>query len=481
MYVDLREFLDALEKEGELARVREEINEGHEIFSIIWELNRKKGPAIRLDNVKGFDVPVVSNIFGTLDRFAMACGFPRGLTIRQYRDLFLDRLEKKNWIKPRLVNSGPCKEIILKGEKVDLGKFPILQWHPNDGGPYITLPVVISKDKQFGTNASIYRMMVHDRRTTGVMCNIFQDQGIYLGRARKEGKEKLECAVAIGVDPAIYVAAVTKIPLSENELEFAAAFRDGTPVDVVKCETVDLEVPASAEIVLEGEISTVHKKREGPYGEWMGYFEEEMLLPVFEVKCISHRKHPLYLMTIEGPHLGDAEMLRMIPQISTFTKQAKERITGCADAWLPPSGRNYTAFISIRKRYPGWGKIAIYQAFSLPYIASSANCVIVTDDDIDLSSLDDVIWALSTRVDPVHDVILTPPIGGYPLNPSGSSRSYEFPPTGLTDITLCSKIGIDATLKIEGEGRTRPTPKVVKPQEEILQRVIANWHKYGLP
>ena len=481
MALDLRGFLDELERLGELVRIRKTISDGHEVFSIIWELNRRKGPAILLENIKGFNVPIVSNIFGTLDRFAMACGFPRGQTIHQYRDLFIERLGKSNWAKPRLVKSGPCKEVIFTGEEVDLGKFPILQWHPNDGGPYITLPLVISKDVKFGVNASIYRMMVHDRKTTGIMCNIFQDQGIYLGRAKKEGREKIECAVAIGVEPALYVAAVTKIPLNENEFEFAAAFRNGTPIDVVKCETVDLEVPASSEIVLEGEISTIHKKREGPYGEWMGYFEEEMLLPVFEVKCITHRKNPLYLMTIEGPSLGDAEMLRMIPQISTFTKEAKERITGFVDAWLPPSGRNYTAFISIRKRYPGWGKVAIYQAFSMPYIASSANCVIVTDEDIDLSNLEDIIWVLSTRVDPSHDVIITPPIGGYPLNPAGSSRPYEFSPTGLTDVTLCSKIGIDATLKIEGEERTRPTPRVVRPQEEILQRVIADWHKYGLP
>jgi len=364
---------------------------------------------------------------------------------------------------------------------VDLNKFPILKWHPEDGGPYITLPVVITKDREYGVNAGIYRLMVYDRKTTGIMCNIFQDIGICLGKARNEGRKGIECAVAIGVDPAIYVAAVTKIPLSENELELAASFRDGVPIDVVICETVDLEVPASAEIVLEGEISIYDKKREGPYGEWMGYFEEEMLLPIFEVKCITHRKNPFYLTTIEGPNLGDAEIIRMIPQISTFTLQAKERITGFKDAWLPPSGRNYTAFVSIKKRYPGWGKVAIYQTFSIPFVASSVNCVIVTDEDIDISNLEDVIWALSTRVDPIHDVILTPSIGVYPLNPSGYLRPFELASTGFTDITMCSKIGIDATLKMKEEGRNRPIAKIVKPKENILKHVIENWNKYGLP
>ncbi|RJR43962.1 MAG: UbiD family decarboxylase [Desulfobacteraceae bacterium] len=481
MYTDLREYLADLENRRELVRVKEEITDGHEIFSLIWELNKKSGPAVILENVKGFDVPVVTNIFGTMNRFASSCGFPRGLSINEYRDLFLNRLDKSKWIPPRLVKSGPCKEVILSGKEVDLGKFPILQWHPDDGGAYITLPIVIAKDDKFGRNAGIYRMMVHDNRSTGIMCNIFQDQGIYMGKAKKKGQQSgMPCAVAIGADPSLYIAAVTKLRFNEDEFAFASALRDGAPIDMVKCETIDMEVPASSEIVLEGEIAFNRGKMEGPFGEWMGYFEEGMLLPVFEVKCITHRRNPLYLMTIEGPQMGDAEILRMIPQIATFTVQAKERITGFVDGWLPPAGRNYSAFISIKKRYPGWGKTAIYQAFSMPYIASSANLVIVTDDDIDVTNPDDVVWALSTRVDPYQDVIITPPIGGYPLNPAGSVRPVEFPNTGLTDITFASKIGIDATLKWQGEGRTRPTAQPVKPREEILQRVIAKWNDYGL-
>jgi 4-hydroxy-3-polyprenylbenzoate decarboxylase len=481
MYRDLREFLSDLEERGELVRVKEEITEGHEVFSIIWELGRRKGPAVILENVRGYGVPIVTNIFGTLDRFAMSCGFPRGLGVKEYRDLFTEKLDQSKWQKPRLVESGPCKEVILKGDDVDLGKFPILQWSPDDGGAYITLPLVIAKDDKFGPNAGIYRMMVHDKKSTGVMCNVFQDQGIYFDRTKKKGRKSMPCAAAIGTDPALYMAAGTKIPLNADEFAFASALRNGTPVDVVKCETIDIEVPATAEIVLEGEISFDNTKMEGPFGEWMGYFEEGMLLPVFEVKCITHRKNPLFLTTIEGPTLGDAEMLRMIQQISTFTAQAKERITGYAGAWLPPSGRDYTAIISIKKRYPGWGKTAIYQAFSLPYIASTANIVIVTDDDIDITNPEEVIWALSTRVDPHQDVIITPPIGGYALNPAGSVRPVEFPQRGQTDITFRSLMGIDATLKWQGEGRTRPTAHAVKPKEEVLQRVIANWAKYGLP
>ncbi len=481
MYNDLREYLSDLEKRGELVHVKEEIADGHEVFSIIWELGKRQGPAVILENVKGYNVPIVTNVFGTLDRFAMSCGFPRGLSVKQYRDLFMAQLDQSKWQKPRLVKSGPCKEVVLKGDEIDLGKFPILQWSPADGGAYITLPLVIAKDDKFGPNAGIYRMMVHDKKSTGIMCNIFQDQGIYYDRAKKKGLKSMPCAAAIGTDPSLYMAAGTKIPLGTDEFAFASALRNGAPVDVVKCETLDLEVPATAEIILEGEIFFDENKMEGPFGEWMGMFEEGMLLPVFNVKCITHRKNPLFLTTIEGPTLGDAEMLRMIQQCSTFTIQAKERITGCTAAWLPPSGRDFTAIIAIKKRYPGWGKEAIYQAFSLPYIASTCNIVIVTDDDIDISDPEEVIWALSTRVDPHQDVIITPPIGGYALNPAGSVRPVEFPQRGQTDITFRSLMGIDATTKWQGEGRTRPTAHPVKPQKEVLDRVIANWSKYGLP
>jgi len=479
MFNDLRSFLEILEEKEDLVRIKKPIQDGHEIFSILWQLTQIAGPAVVFENVDGYDMPIVSNIFGTLDRYALACGFPTGKTEKDYRDLFIKCLDSRKWTAPKLVKTGPCKDIIVSGDDIDLTQLPILQWHPRDGGAYITLPIVITEDEKFGPNAGIYRMMVHDRKSTGMMSSLMQDQGIYLNRQRKTDRETIPCAVAIGADPSLYVGAVTKIPLAANELAFASAFRGGNPVEVVKCETNDLHVPASAEIILEGELSINQVKREGPFGEWMGYFEEEMMLPVFTVNCITHRKDPLYLMTIEGPSMGDAEILRMIPQISTFTNLARQRITGFVDAWLPTCGRNYTAIISIKKRYPGWGKVAINQAFAVPFIASSANCVIIVDDDIDPSNMEDVIWSLSTRVDPIHDVIITPPIGGAPLNPAASHRSEIYTPTGATDIVVRSVLGIDATLPMELEGRTRPQSTVVQPEADMFAKVLANWKEYG--
>jgi 4-hydroxy-3-polyprenylbenzoate decarboxylase len=321
--------------------------------------------------------------------------------------------------------------------------------------------------------------MVHGRNETGLMCNIFQDQGIYLSRAREAGRDAIPCAVAIGADPAVYVAAVSKIPLNTSELDFAASLRGGRPIEVVRAKTVDLLVPAEAEIILEGHITTTETRAEGPYGEWMGYFEEQMLLPVFKIGAITHRRNPLFLTTIEGPEMGDAEVLRMIPQIATFTSQARKRITGCVDAWLPVSGRNYMVIVSIKKRYPGWGKTAIYQTFALPYVASSANFVIVVDEDINVRDMDDVTWALSTRVDPIYDVIISPPMGGYPLNPAASRRDMKHASTEATDVVMGSKIGIDATLKTPAEGRKRPSARAVKPQKEMYERIVERWTTYG--
>ncbi|VBB44882.1 Putative UbiD-like carboxylase (modular protein) [uncultured Desulfatiglans sp.] len=480
MINDMRDFLELLDGRGELVRVSKPVEDGHEIFNVLWHLSELGGgPAVVFENVMGGDIPVVGNLFGTLDRFAMACGFEPGQSIDKYRDLFLEKLDPAGWKKPVEVSVGACQEVVLTGDEVDLGKLPIMQWHPDDGGPYITMPLVIAEDPKWGVNTSIYRMMVHNRNETGLMCNIFQDQGKYLANARKRGLEEMPCAVAIGLDPAVYAAAVTKIPLQASELDFASALRGGRPLEMVKAKTIDLMVPAQAEIVLEGHVSTIETRPEGPYGEWMGFFEEEMVLPVFKVKAITHRKDPLFLTTIEGPEMGDAEIVRMIPQIASFSQQAKSRVSGLVDAWVPPSSRNYMAVLSIKKYHPGWGKTAVYQAFGIPFVAASVNFVVIVDDDIDVRDPDQIIWALSTRVDPVHDVIIAPPTGGYVLNPAASQRERQFAETKATDIVMVSKIGIDATIKTPAEGRERPAARVVRPRREMYERVLDQWKNYG--
>lgn len=484
-FEDLREYLSALEKMGKLVRVKRRIEDPHEIFTIVWELNsRGNDPAVIFEKVMDYDVSVVSNIFGSdPSRWGLAINLPMGLTVRELRNHFVKMLDDKSlWKKPMIVgrSEAPCKEVVLKGDDVNLYKFPILQWDPLDRGAYITWPLCITKDPDFGTNVGIYRMMVLDRNKTTIMCSPLQHIGIHLDKARRAGKKSLECAVAIGADPAIMVTGWTKMGIRESEYEFAAALRGGQPVKLVKCETVDLEVPATAEIVLEGEISTEEVSPEGTFGEYMGYHEEQIEAPVFKVKCITHRKDPLYATTIVSHPRGDGEaFFRSVAQNAHFYRQVRDaRIPGFVDAWLPLSGHGFMGIVSIRKIYPGWGRQVISQLFGIPFVAATMNVVIVVDDDIDPSNLEQVIWALSTRVDPKRDVVILDPLMMYGLNPAASIRIKT--PGRPAEVTLCSRMGIDATLKAKEDRYERPTPIPVKPQPETLRKVRERWAEYGL-
>ncbi len=479
---DLREFVQLLEERGELVRIKKEIGSGHEIFSMQWEMSeRKGGPAFLAENVKGYDIPILANTFGTLDRWALACGLPTGRSEMEYRDMVSGIMDPKNFVKPKRVETGPCKEVILKGDDIDLDKFPILQWHPYDGGRYITMGLVVTEDDRFGRNVGLYRMMMKDKRTLAMLVSMVQDIGIHMGRAIMQNKETIPCTAVIGADPAIYEAAVTKIDLRADEFSFAAAFRGGEPIEVVKCETNDLEVPATAEIVLEGELTVKERTKEGPYCEYFGYAEEEMMNPLFKVKCVTHRKDPLFISTTIGHMHSEEELMRLIVQRATFLRLCKQRITGFVNVHLPAAGRGLSAVVSINKRQPGYGKHAIIQAYAIPMVMATVNNIIIVDEDIDVTNLDDVFWAMSTRVDPERDVVLFPPAGVHPLNPAARIRPISFPPTGITDVAICSKMGIDATLKKFGEleGHYRPVPKPVKPDPEVWKMVKENWKEYG--
>jgi 4-hydroxy-3-polyprenylbenzoate decarboxylase len=472
----LRGFLSELERIGELVRIKEEV-QGEEIFTILWKLYHEHGPAVIFENVKGHNVPIVANVFGTLDRYAMACGFPRGKSAKDYRDIYLEILGKsESWPKTKLVTSAPCKEVILRGKEAKFSCLPIFKWHPKDGGPYITLPAEITRDSKLGTNVGIYRMMIHDDYSSCIMCSVFQHQGIFLGRAMRQGKEKLDCVVALGANPAVYIAAVTSIELGKNELELAGALL-GKPLEVVKAETCDIEVPADSEIILEGEISTTERKKEAPFAEYGGYFEETTVLPVFKLKCITMRKNAMYQMTTA---YNEGELLRLIPLNAMFVRYMKERVTGFVDCWLPESGHGYTAIVSIKKYFPGWGQEAIYQVLGAPFVATIVNNIIIVDPDIDPSNLSELVWALSTRVDPYYDVIITKPMPGDHLNPAARGRMGVYKATGSNEFLVCSKMGIDATLKTSEERPERGDILPTRPPEEILSNIGKKWSALGL-
>lgn len=475
-YQDLREFIKLLENEEELVRVKHEVTTA-EIPAIIWEINARKGPAVLFENVKGYTIPLLANVHGSYSRVALGLGLPKNSTLKEIRNHYASKLEAKDqWPKPVMVSDGPCKEVILKREEIDIFKFPVFKWHPGDGGPYITLNATITKDPEMGRNVGMYRVHVFDERTTGVMALAMQDIGIHAALAKKRGQKSMPLAIACGLDPTIYMAATTKMGhVSQDEFAFAGALR-GEPVKLVRCESVDVDVPADAELVIEGEL-VLEPTQEGPFGEWMEYYEESMLTPVFHVNCITHRRDAIYQTCSVGHQYGENEYIRTVPLQSNFYNELKERVIGFRDCVIPLEGRGYKVVVQVKKRYPGWGKQAIYAAVGTGYGTASVNQVTVVDDDIDIFDPLRVQFAEATRVDPERDVVILPPMGVYPLNPAARGR-YESTETGMTEFAVCSKMGIDATKKTDLEGRK--TPELVTPAQEDLETVRGKWKEYGL-
>lgn len=476
----LRSFLGHLEDRNELVHLKKKITKGEDVFNIMWKLNDTKGPAFQAD-VEGYDVPIVGNLFGTMNRWARACGFPEDLSIPDYIDRLIKLLDSKKQAEPNVVTSASCKEKKFFGSEVDLSRYPILKWHKDDGANYITMGMLVTQDEKFGRNVGLYRMSVLAKDTITILANTNQDIGIHLSRAKAQGLSSIPCAVVIGAEPAVYMASVTKVDLKEDELKFASAFQDGRSIDIVKCETNDIYVPANSEIVLEGEFKLDERVTEGPFAEYGGYFEEPMITHIMKINCITQKNKPVFVTTTAGHIDSEEEVMRVIQQNSTLNRQCRQRVTGFVRAGLPQAGRGYTAVVAINKRFPGWGKHAIMQAYSIPYITLTVNNIIVVDNDIDPFNLEEVMWAISTRVDPERDVVIFPPAGVNPLNPAARRRPDIFEQTGLTDAAVCSKMGIDATLKKFGdlEDHHRPVCVPVKPDKKSYELICQQWSDYG--
>ncbi|MDD3654747.1 MAG: UbiD family decarboxylase [Desulfotomaculaceae bacterium] len=485
---DLREFLSVLAERGQLADIKTELEDGYEVSALGWEMSdRGGGPAIIL-KVKGYDIPIVANAQGTLERNVLALGLePKGnfkddfLTIRNTVAKALR--EKDKWPKTKQITTAPCQEVVLERDKVNLYKFPILTWNKMDGGPYVTLPNVITRDPvnpDFGRNNGMYRVMLFDAQTTGIMCCATQDIGIHVARAREAGMTEIPVAIAIGNDPVINMTACTKLDsFTSDEFELAGFLR-GEPTEMVTCKSIDLDVPAHAELVLEGilDINPAHARKEGPFGEWMGYFEEPMMTPVFHVKCITHRKNVYYQMCTLGHERSDGDVWKIPLLQANGYNVLKNSVIGFRDYYQPLSSRGYKAVVQIQKRFPNWGKQAIYAYLGSGQGAAAVNYVVIVDEDIDIFDSNQVDWAIATRMDPAEDVLVFPKMGVYPLNPAASLRVIQSG-TGFTEFDFIGKMGIDATKKMEMENR-RPTGTPVKPDVQGIKKVREKWDAYGL-
>jgi 4-hydroxy-3-polyprenylbenzoate decarboxylase len=474
-YEDLREFMDTLEEKGMLKRIKTQVSPELEITEILDRVSKKNGPAILFENVEGHDIPVLANAFGSMERMKLALETDdlEGIGERLVQMIKpqvpssvtgkikgLSKLKEIASYPPKVVKDGPVKEVVIEKE-ASLDKFPILTCWPQDGGRFITLPLVFTKDPESGErNVGMYRMHVYDATTTGMHWHV-QKHGASHYRKAEEMDKPLEVAVALGGDPATIFSATTPLPEGFDEMLFAGFLRK-KPVELVKCETVGLEVPANAEIVLEGYVNPKERKTEGPFGDHTGYYSLADLFPVFHVTCITHRNKPIYPATIVGkPPMEDSYIGKAIERI--FLPIIKTQLPEIVDINLPIEGVFHNlCIVSIKKRYPGHAKKVMFALWGMGQMMFTKT-IIVLDDDVDIQNLGDVLWAVSNRIDPERDVTI---IGGGPAD----SLEHATPLPNLG-----SKMGIDATKKGSDEGFDREWPDEINMSGDIVELVDKKW------
>jgi len=473
-YEDLRDFIKRLEEENELARIKEEFSVELEITEIADRAVKMGGKALFFEKPKGYDIPVLINAFGTERRMKLALETDRFESIGE-RLVELAKIQVKsvfdgikalssakdfiNFI-PKRVKKGAVKEVVE--DKPNLLKFPILKCWPKDAGRFITLPVVITRDPETGVlNAGMYRMQVFDERTTGMHWQIHKHGALHYKKAKEEGRDKIEVAVAIGVDPAILYAATAPLPENLSEFMFAGFIRNKR-VKMIDCETVDLQVPANAEIVLEGYVRTDEFRIEGPFGDHTGYYTPPEPYPVFHVECVTHREDPIYHATIVGkPPMEDAWLGKATERI--FLPILRMIHPEIVDINLPIEGGFHNlAIVSIKKRYPGHAKKVMFSIWGTGML-SLTKIVIVVDDDVNVHNIGEVIWAVTSRFDPARDIVIIP---NAPLD--SLDHSSYLPNLG-------GKLGIDATRKWKEEGYEREWPEVVEMDENVKKKIDEVW------
>lgn len=485
---DLRGFLEVLEDRHELVTLKKELESGYEVSALSWELAERSGPAVRF-RLKGHEIPLVMGLHGTLGRNCLALGLePTGSDkedFYQIRNRLAEVLDSKDkWIKPVTVENAPCQEVVVAGSDVNLFSLPIVKWNPMDGGPYITLTNIITRhmvNEPWQRNSGTYRVMLRDEKTTNVMACETQHIGIHVAIAKRKGLRTMPLAIALGADPVLNIVSSTKMGFGDDEFDCVGCIK-GRPVEMVRCKTIDLDVPANAEIIIEGnlDLDPAAGSLEGPFAEWMGYYEEPMVLPEFHVTAITHRKDPLYATCVVGHAMNDGEVIRFPASQANNYNNLKRNVAGFREFVAPASSRGFKHVVQIDKRYPGWGMQAALAALTTSQGFASVNIAVAVSEDTDPWDQDQVDWAIATRVDPALDVVILPQAGVYPLNPAGSSRPDIDDVTGYTEFAHIGKMAIDATKKLASENR-RPTGTPVVPDHQALEFIKKNWESFGLP
>ncbi len=484
-YADLREFISQLEARGELKRITAEVSPRLEMTEVCDRVLRAGGPALLFERPKGHDIPVLANLFGSVGRIAAAMGLSDVKDLKEVGKLlaYLKEPEPPKgladlWEKfplfrqvlnmaPKERSSGPCQEIVREGKDVDLARLPVQTCWPQDAGPLITWGLTVTrgpaKPRQ---NLGIYRLQVIGPNR--VIMRWLAHRGGALDYRDHVGVSKapFPVAVALGADPATMLAAVTPVPDSLGEYQFAGLLR-GARTEVVKCLGSDLQVPASAEMILEGVIHPGDTALEGPHGDHTGYYNEAETFPVLTVERITTRRSPIYHSTYTGKPPDEPAMLGVALNevfVPLLTKQFPEIV----DFYLPPEGCSYRlAVVSMRKQYPGHAKRVMFGVWSFLRQFMYTKFIVVCDDDVDIRNWKEVVWAITTRVDPARDTLIAERT---PID----YLDFASPVAGLG-----SKMGIDATNKWPAE-TSRHWGRPIAMDEEVKRRVDALWEELGL-
>lgn len=492
-YASLREFMALLEREGKLVRVTEPVSTNLEMTEIQTRLLAEQGPAVLFENPvneKGepAGMPVLVNLFGTVDRVAM--GMQRkpeelrevGETLAFLRQPeppasireamgMLPVLKTAMTMRPKTVRAAPCQEVVLTGDDIDLDILPIQTCWPGEPAPLITWPLVVTKgpgtDKADNFNLGIYRMQKLGKNKTIMRWLKHRGGAQHFQRWKNEKSEPLPVAAVIGADPGTILAAVTPVPDTLSEYQFAGLLR-GKKVELVDCKTVPLKVPATAEIILEGYISLDEYEDEGPYGDHTGYYNSVEQFPVFTLTAITMRKNPVYLSTFTGRPPDEPSVLGEALN-EVFIPLLQQQFPEIVDFWLPPEGCSYRiAVISMKKAYAGHAKRVMMGAWSFLRQFMYTKFLIIVDDDIDARDWKDVMWAISTRMDPVRDITL---IEGTPID----YLDFASPESGLG-----GKACLDATNKLPPETH-REWGQKIQMDDDVVNKVTDMWEKLGLP
>ncbi|MDA1348608.1 MAG: menaquinone biosynthesis decarboxylase [Chloroflexi bacterium] len=482
-FKDLRAFIEFLESRGEFKRIQAPVSRNLEITEIADRTVKGGGPALLFENVEGYETPLVINLFGTHQRTAWALGVddirelagrveellglvqnpPTGLgdKLRTLKDLAgIARTQ------PKTVKRAPCQEVVLEGDDADLNILPVLKCWPMDAGPFITLPLVISSDPETGRrNVGTYRMQVYDSQTTGMHWQTHKVGASHYRASKERGLDRMEVAVALGGDPATMWTGALPLPPDMDEIA-AAGFIRNESVEMVRCKTIDLEVPAQAEYILEGYVVPGELRPEGPFGDHTGYYSPAEDYPVFHLTAITHRRDPIYPTTMVGRpptedfFMGTAAARFMLPAM-------KMTMPEVVDLNMPAEGVFHNlVIVSVKKEYPGHARKVMHAIWGLGLLAL-AKTIIVVDHFVDVQDLSEVAWRVTNNIDPARGVVFADgPIDD--LDHASPTPRYG------------SKMGIDATAKGPADGREREWPPDIEMTKEIKLLVDGKWAEYGI-